>query len=87
MTTVKQYWTTLRNMSQTVSTRFGVDIRMSPIETRFVVALINFEVAMILKLLVTKGLVTDAEIQAVYVDARDNNTWESETFDPDQTAP
>lgn len=79
----KQYWTMLRTMSRAMSTRFGVDLRMAGVETRAALAVTGAANAMLLKLLVDKGIITDAEIQAAYLDAKNNNVWDQEPVDPD----
>lgn len=89
MATVKDYWVTLRSMARQFAPRFGFDLRMSSIEIRGLAALTAAEFAVLIKMLVDKGVITDADLQAYYVDARDNNAWEEEpaTVPPDDVPP
>jgi len=87
MATTKQYWLMLRMMSRTVSVKFGVDLKEADQNTRALVAIVGAMFAMLLKLLVDKGVITDDDIQAAWVDARDNNQWDPEPAQPERAHP
>lgn len=80
--TVKQYWLMLRSAARTSSRRFGFDIQASSVEIRGLAAISAAQTAVIFKILVSKGIITDAEIQAAFQDAVLNNTWEPEPVEP-----
>ena len=79
---VKQYWLMLRSAARVVSRTFGFDIQMSSVEIRGLAAISAAQTAVIFKILVAKGIITDAEIQAAFQDAMLNNTWDPEPVDP-----
>jgi hypothetical protein len=77
-TSTKDYWLQLRAMGRQMSLRFGFDLRRAPVEIRGLAALTAGQFAILMKLLVDKGVLTDADLQAAFLDARDNNPWEVE---------
>lgn len=82
MPTVKDFWLELRGMARQMAPRFGFDLRRSSVELRGLAALTAAEFAVLLKLFVDKGIVTEAEVQAAFLDARDNNAWDVEPITP-----
>lgn len=62
MATLKQYGRTLWDLQQTVCNRIGFDLRRADTQTRAVVISIDAAFALVLQLLVTKGVFTDVEL-------------------------
>lgn len=81
MTTYRQYFDQLRISSRGMSGKFGVDMRMGSRESRTILAVVGAALAAILKLLVDKGVVTDAEVQAAF-QAAAGDTWDPEPDEP-----
>jgi hypothetical protein len=71
----------LRNMSRNMSGRFGVDLQRSQIEIRALAAVTAAMFALLLKILVDKGLITNEDIQTAWVEARGED-WDLEPVEP-----
>lgn len=70
MPTVKQYVTGLRNAQQQIALKFGSGL--SDKRSRVLILSVLAPVAVIVKLLVDKGYLTDAELQTAMNNARDD---------------
>lgn len=86
MATNKDYWVMLRTMSRQISRKFGIDLRASDQNTRAVMAVVGAQSAMLLKLLVDKGVITDADIQQAWQTAKAED-WQPELPTPDPEDP
>lgn len=66
MATIKAYTKSLWNVQKTVARKFGVDIRWGNSDIRIAALTTDVCIAGIVKVLTDKGLITDAELQAVF---------------------
>lgn len=66
MTTVRQYVASLRTVGRTVGRAIGCDVAILTAEERAKLNLITAMNCVLIKLLVDKGLITDADVQAAY---------------------
>jgi hypothetical protein len=80
--TTRQYWSTLRTWQQNIAQKFGVNIQYGSMEGRAVAATDAAMVAILVKALTDKGVLTDADILAAWQDARDDAGWVQESADP-----
>lgn len=78
MATVRQYWTTFKNMQFNVADRFGVNLRQAPVATRVIANTDAVLVAVLAKALTDKGVLTDADLTEAWRSARDDNVWDPE---------
>jgi len=72
--TLKNYMRTLWDMQQTVCNALGMDLRRASFENRCMVIAIDAPIALLIKILTDKGLVTDAELNG-YVQAARNQPF------------
>jgi len=79
VTTVKQYTTRLRSGVQKVALRFGTDLNGSTKTLRAVVMGVLVMIAVVVKTIVDKGVVSDAELLATFQAAED----EAQDGEPD----
>jgi len=80
--TTRQYWSTLRTWQQNIAQKFGVNIQYGSMEGRAVAATDAAMVAILVKALTDKGVLTDADILAPRQDARDDAGWVQESAAP-----
>lgn len=66
MATLSQYFTQLRTKQDALSKRIGSWLPGMAVEPRVVLACSDATFAVLMKLLVDKGLITDAELQAAF---------------------
>lgn len=87
MATTRQYFNALRTTRNAFALKMGVDVTQSTKEVRAVAGGTLACLAVILKLLVDKGLVSDAELQAAQTAAlgADGSTWDDEPLQPPAT--
>lgn len=71
MATTKQYALQLWQMQRVVCQKLGFEIRTAPLPFRAVVVSTCVVVACTLRILFLKGTATDAEMQTVFINARD----------------
>lgn len=83
---VKEYWTDLRQTSRSTSLKFGVDLRYASMEVRALAAVTGSMFAVLIKLLVDKGIITDTEVRQAWVAAR-GEVWDIEPIQPPETPP
>lgn len=81
MTAVRTYVAQLRQRQKLLSGRFGSYLEAMPTETRVALTCANGSTAVLVKLLVDKGIITDAELVAALDAAM------AETFAPEKTRP
>jgi hypothetical protein len=72
MATVKQYVNALQDRQQVIARKFGTNPRGADKQTRAINQSILVLLAVLIKALVDKGVVTDAELTAVLNNARDD---------------
>jgi hypothetical protein len=72
MATVKQYIAALRQRQDVIAVKYGCDIARADKQTRVVNLSILALLAVIVKALVDKGVITDAELTATLNAARDD---------------
>lgn len=81
MTTIVQYVNQLRQRQRLISTGLGVNLGGMAAEPRVVLTLSNASLAVIVKILVDKGVITDAEVIAAL------NAAMAEVFTPEPGQP
>jgi hypothetical protein len=81
MATVPQYVSALRARQRVVAQKYGIWLPSSSFEIRTIFGIVNATIAVILKLLVDKGVVTDQEITDAF------DTAMGETFGQEPTVP
>jgi hypothetical protein len=79
--TLKNYCRTLWDMQQTVSRKLGMDLRTAPYTLRVTVLAMDAALAVVIKALTDKGVITDAELNAS-VQALRNLPLEKLEFNP-----
>ncbi len=72
MATVKQYVTQIWDRQRVIGRKLGSDVGRVDKQTRVLVLSIDVIIAVIVKVLVDKGVVTDAELLAALDAARDD---------------
>lgn len=77
MATVAQYVTSMRQRQDVIARKLGSDIATADKQTRVVNLAILILLAVVIKLLVDKAVLTDAELTATLNAARDD-TWPEE---------
>lgn len=70
MATLKNYGRTIYDMQQTVCNKIGFDLRRGPLEIRALVIAVDAPIALLIALLVSKGVFTDAELNGAIQQAR-----------------
>jgi hypothetical protein len=68
--TVKTYATTLRATAHDVSLKLGYDVRQADLPMRAVLTTVCVLIGGVLRILFTKGLATDAEMNTVFTGIR-----------------
>lgn len=86
MTSHREYWDQLRSLERGIGARFGVDFRMSSQETRAVLAVVGAALAVIIKALVDKGVITDQDLTDGWTVAA-TDTWDPEPATNDPNPP
>ena len=81
MPTVKQYVTALSNRQQVIATKYGADITRTSKANRAAIKSLLVLLAIVIKTLVDKGVVTDAELNATLDAARDD-AYDDEPVEP-----
>ena len=81
MATVKQYVTALSNRQQIIAMKYGTDLTRTSKGTRVAIKSVLVLLAIVIKTLVDKGVVTDAELTATLDAARDD-AYDDEPVDP-----
>lgn len=81
MATLKNYGRTLWDIQQTVCNKIGMDLRQASFETRCLVICIDAPLALLIKVLVDKGVFSDAELNGAVQAIRNM------TFAPLSTVP
>lgn len=71
MTTVKEYAGRFRTGWNKVTRRFDADLNAGPKDLRVAVMAVLTLLAVVVKVLVDKGLITDAELMAAFAAAED----------------
>jgi hypothetical protein len=79
MATAKQYWSTLKNAQETLCERFGMNLTQAPIATRALADADAAILAVLVKALTDKGVITDADLMEAWRGARDDNEWDPRT--------
>jgi len=82
VTAVRTYVAQLRQRQKVLSGRFGSYLESMPTETRVALTCANGSLAVLVKLLVDKGLITDAELIAA-LDAAMPEPFTPEKGEPD----
>lgn len=77
MATVRAYWGSLRNTRNTIAQLLGTDIRGADTQVRAVSGADLATVAIVMKALVDKGLISNAELDAAR-DAALAELWDTE---------
>jgi lipid-binding SYLF domain-containing protein len=88
MATTRQVWDGLRTVRNQVAARLGVDVTTSSKEARAMGNANLAMVAVVVKVLIDKGLITGAELQAAAnaaASGADGSSWDDEPINP--TAP
>lgn len=81
MATVKQYTQQIRNRQTVIARKLGCDINQSDKKTRVVNLALIVLIAVLVKTLVDKGVITDADLAATLDAARDD-AYDDEPIDP-----
>ena len=84
MPTVKAYVTALSNRQQVIAMKYGADLNRTSKTTRVAIKSVLVLLAIVIKTLVDKGVVTDAELTATLDAARDD-AYPDEPVDPPPT--
>lgn len=74
MATVKNYMRTLWDTQQTVCNALGMDLRRASFDIRCLVIAMDAPIALLIKIMVDKGLFTDVELNG-YVQAARNQPF------------
>ena len=64
MASLKTYGRTLWDLQQTVGNRIGFDVRLSSIEFRALLIMVDASLSLLIKALVDKGVFSDVELNA-----------------------
>jgi hypothetical protein len=86
MATVKTYVTQLQNRQIVIARKFGCDIAQADKQTRVLNLSVLALLAVVIKTLVDKGVITDAELLATLDAARDD-TYPDEPMEPPPEEP
>ena len=81
MPTVKQYVTALSNRQQIIAIKYGADINRTSKTTRVAIKSVLVLLAIVVKTLVDKGVITDAELTAT-LDAAKDDAYDDEPLEP-----
>lgn len=81
MPTVKAYVAALSNRQQAIAMKYGADVTRTSKTTRVAIKSVLVLLAVVVKTLVDKGVVTDAELTATLDAARDD-TYDDEPVEP-----
>lgn len=81
MATVKQYVDVMRVRQDRMAEKFGVGLRSSRVEIRVLNLTVLALIAVVVKALVDKGVLTDAELVALMNGAADDG-WDREPIEP-----
>lgn len=81
MATVKQYVTQLRTAQRQIANKLGVDVTQTDRQTRVIIRTILALLAVVIKVLVDQGVITDGQLQTAYQQAMDD-TWPAEPEQP-----
>lgn len=81
MATVKQYIQALQDRQTIIAKKFGADITGADKQTRVMNLALLALIAVLVKTLVDKGLITDADLTGTLNLARDDN-YQNEPLDP-----
>lgn len=81
MTTVRQYMANARPVQVKVGQRMGLDLDRTPAWQRVLYASTLAIICVVVKLLVDKGVFTDAELQAAF------NAAGADAYDPEPDTP
>lgn len=81
MATIGQYVTQMGNAQKKIARKLGYDLASGPLEQRVPVLVCDVMIAVVLKALVDKGVVTDAELVAALNSVRDD-TYDTQPTDP-----
>jgi hypothetical protein len=84
ITTVQQYTNALKQSSAAVARKMGVHFAGSDMPTRVMIRVILGLFATLIKLLVDKGVITDAEVQAALTAATGDVYTEEPAEPPDR---
>jgi hypothetical protein len=66
MASIPQYVSSLRVRQRIVAQAYGINLEHSAFEIRIILAVMNATIAVVVKLLVDKALVSDAEVSAAF---------------------
>lgn len=83
MTTIRQYITKLRDTQQQVGLRMGCDLNSMPKDMRVAVLSVSADLAVLIKVLVDQGLITDVQLTAAYNAAKAS----VDDYDPEPNLP
>lgn len=78
MATVRQYVTQMRGTMNTVATQMGVDVTRTDKQARVTVTCLLAIIAVVVKTLVDKGVISNAELQAT-LDGAVGEVWPPES--------
>lgn len=81
MATVKQYVQQLRDAQRVIARKFGVDVYLTDKQTRAIVLSGLCLLAVVIKTLVDKGVITDADLKAT-LDAAKADLYPDEPVEP-----
>lgn len=81
MATVKQYIQSMRSRQDMIARKFGCDISQADKQVRVLNLSVLALIAVVVKALVDKGVITDAELMAVMDAARDD-AYQDEPVEP-----
>lgn len=70
MATIKQYATTLRDVGNDISLKMGYDLRQADLPVRALFTTVCVLVGGVLRVLFTKGVATDAEMNTIFTNIR-----------------
>lgn len=81
MATVKQYVQQVRDAQRAIARKFGCDVYATDKQTRVAILSVLCLLAVLIKTLVDKGLITDAELKAT-LDAAAADAYPDEPTEP-----
>lgn len=84
MATVKQYVQQMLDRERVIARKFGVDLSQADKQTRVLNLAFLALLAVVVKTLVDKGVITDADLTATLNAARDD-TYEDQPIEPPPT--
>lgn len=87
MTSIPQYVTVIRDRQRIIARKLGCDPMRADKQTRAINLASIIIAACVLKAIVDKGLISDAEVLAVFNAARDAIYDDEPMVTPDDTAP